>query len=80
MLFYYWFITLPPEEDLPPLEEEGTLLLPEGAEEAPEPIDELLGVDQLGEDEGDSNPLEGDILLLVLLILSALLISEEVLG
>ena len=78
-LFNYWFITLPPEEDLPPLE--GALLLEDGdEEEEPEPTDELLGVDQLDEEEGDSKVLEGDALLEVLLILSALLISDEVLG
>ena len=64
--------------DLPPLD--GVLLL-EGDEEDPELDGELLGVDQLGEDEGDSKPLEGDVLLVELLILSVLfLISEEVLG
>ena len=64
--------------DLPPLD--GVLLL-EGDEEDPELDGELLGVDQLGEDEGDSKPLEGDVLLEELLILSVLfLISEEVLG
>ena len=79
-LFNYWFITLPPEEDLPPLE--GALLLEDGdeEEEEPEPTDELLGVDQLDEEEGDSKVLEGDALLEVLLILSALIISDEVLG
>jgi hypothetical protein len=78
-LFNYWFITLPPEEDLPPLE--GALPLEDGdEEEEPEPTDELLGVDQLDEEEGDSKVLEGDALLEVLLILSALLISDEVLG
>jgi len=77
LLFNYWFITLPPEEDLPPLE--GALLL-EGNEEDPEPTDELLGVDQLGADEGESKFLDGDVLLVVLFILSALLISEDVLG
>ena len=77
-LFNYWFITLPPEEDLPPLE--GALLLEDGDEEDPEPTDELLGVDQLDEEEGESKVLEGDALLVVLLILSALLISDEVLG
>jgi hypothetical protein len=62
---------------LPPLD--GLLL--EGDEEDPELDGELLGVDQLGEDEGDSKPLEGDVLLIELLILSVLfLISEEVLG
>ena len=66
------------EVDLPPLD--GALLL-EGNEEAPEFDGELLGVDQLGEDEGDSKPLEGEVLLVELLILSVLfLISEEVLG
>jgi hypothetical protein len=65
--------------DLPPLE--GALLLEDGdEEEEPEPTDELLGVDQLDEEEGDSKVLEGDALLEVLLILSALLISDEVLG
>lgn len=65
--------------DLPPLD--GALLL-EGNEEEPELDDgELLGVDQLGEDEGDSKPLDGDVLLVELLILSVLfLISEDVLG
>ena len=64
--------------DLPPLD--GVLLL-EGDEEDPELDGELLGVDQLGEDEGDSKPLEGDVLLVELFILSVLfLISEEVLG
>ena len=64
--------------DLPPLD--GVLLL-DGDEEDPELDGELLGVDQLGEDEGDSKPLEGDVLLIELLILSVLfLISEEVLG
>ena len=78
-LFNYWFITLPPEEvDLPLLE--GALLLEDGDEEDPEPTDELLGVDQLDEEEGESKVLEGDALLVVLLILSALLISDEVLG
>lgn len=77
MLINYWFITLPPDEDLPPLE--GALLF-DGKDEDPEPTDELLGVDQLGEDEGESKFLDGEVLLVVLLILSALLISEEVLG
>jgi hypothetical protein len=64
--------------DLPPLD--GVLLL-EGDEEDPELDGELLGADQLGEDEGDSKLLEGDVLLVELLILSVLfLISEEVLG
>lgn len=62
---------------LPPLD--GLLL--EGYEEDPELDGELLGVDQLGEDEGDSKPLEGDVLLIELLILSELfLMSEDVLG
>ena len=64
--------------DLPPLD--GAPLL-EGDEEDPELDGELLGVDQLGEDEGDSKLLEGDVLLVELFILSVLfLISEEVLG
>ncbi len=64
--------------DLPPLD--GAPLL-EGNEEDPEFDGELLGVDQLGDDEGDSKPLEGEVLLVELLILSVLfLISEEVLG
>ena len=65
-------VDLPPLEGAPPLE---------GDEEDPELDGELLGVDQLGEDEGDSKPLEGDVLLVELFILSVLfLISEEVLG
>lgn len=64
--------------DLPPLD--GAPLL-EGDEEDPELDGELLGVDQLGEDEGDSKLLEGEVLLAELFILSVLfLISEEVLG